>query len=270
MDSSQLLWAAGAGAFGIFVGFIVRYFLERFERYDLKALIGLVGVPIGTTVLVFVRDFGTYSRPAYTVGLVLGLVLYQAFYSKFPSLPMRRRGTSMFAMLESINKLTLDDAGGAAATLERRQKMRFNRDANEILLSKVQSDGAIENVRLIDTGGRVAQVDRRGRAGTTYVYARFNSPLKKDETVELTFAIDWKGAFTTDRESIEITVEQETDRISFEVRFPPGRLCRAAELVKAFGANEDLVAALQPGAMIRADVPGRIQIAESYRLDWNW
>lgn len=62
MDVQLLFSLLGAGCFGIFVGFVFRFFLEKFESYDVKTLAKALAVPLGSTELMFVTDFGPHSR----------------------------------------------------------------------------------------------------------------------------------------------------------------------------------------------------------------
>jgi hypothetical protein len=118
-----------------FVGFVFRYFLERSETYDVKKLSAVLGIPLGSTLLVFLKDFGANSRPAYTLGLVLGLVLYQGFYAPF-HLPFRRRRAGLLTRTEVHDVITIADATGRNATWIRTQTLSFNRNCKDVLISK--------------------------------------------------------------------------------------------------------------------------------------
>jgi hypothetical protein len=128
----------GSACFGIIVGFAFRYFLERFESYDVKKLATLLAVPLAPTLLLFLGNFGPNFRPAYTLGMVLGLVLYQGFYSKFPALklPFRRGKTGLLTRTNVKDVVTILDNTGNRATWVRTQTMKFHRDGNEVLISK--------------------------------------------------------------------------------------------------------------------------------------
>ncbi|MBZ5601102.1 MAG: hypothetical protein LAO79_02225 [Acidobacteriia bacterium] len=269
MNQDQFL-ALGAAAFGIIVGFIIRFFLERFDKYDLKALGGLLAIPIGTTILAFVAKFGAYGLPSYTVGLVLGLVLYQAFYAKFPSLPMRVKRRSPITIVEAENLLTLRDAAGHDAHWVRKQKMKFNEEGNRALITQLAGDGSFQ-IKSLTSTGRVVKPDVLSQGGVTYVYAEFNQVVKKREVVSIELTIDWTNAFTTANEAIEHKVLMETERISFTVEFPPARRSTASDMSRSFGAFTDaLPDPVVSGNSVSGAIDAKIGIAETYRLSWNW
>jgi len=262
---------AGAGAFGMFVGFIVRYFLERFDKYGVGELATLLGIPIGGTLLVFLdaRDFGAHSKPAYTIGLVLGLVLYQAFYSKFPGLPMRVKRRSPITILTAENRLVLKDRLGHDSQWIRTQKMRFNHQGDRALITQLAGDGDFKVVSLVSNRG--VKLDRRERGGVTYIYAEFQNPVAKREIVTVTLTIDWTDAFITADEAIEHKVLMETEKISFTVEFPNDRRSMTREMSRMFGAMADrLDDPTVQGNTVAGHVDSRIGIAETYSLSWNW
>jgi hypothetical protein len=176
----NLFAIVGSASFGIFVGFVFRYFLERFETYDLKKLTTVIVVPLGPTLLVFVTDLGPHSRPSYTLGLVLGLVLYQGFYTPF-HLPFRRRRAGLMTRIDVHDVITIADASGERATWVRTQKMSFTRDCKDVLISKTGGAGLINPVTITSPGRTVDLDTRRG-----YIYARFASDIHKGETAEVT------------------------------------------------------------------------------------
>jgi hypothetical protein len=271
MDVSTLIWPAGAAAFGMFVGFVIRFFLERFEEYTVTSLSAVLGTPIAGTLLAFLAPFGPYRMPAYTMGLVFGLVLYQFLFQKFPSLPMRRHGSSPFVVLESLNRIVILDKAGDRATWERRQKIYFRREANEVLITKLSMDGDLAGQPVLTATPLIASLDARPSAGITSFYARFSAPASKGETVDITLKIPLDKCFTGQFESIGHEILQETQRLLFEVEFPAGRRCRTGQLVRVLGAdvqkNGDITIA---GDTITAEVHGKMKIAERYRLEWTW
>jgi len=257
--------AIGSACFGIFVGFVFRYFLERFETYDVKKLGTVLAVPLGSTLIVFLNNFGPNSRPAYTLSLVLGLVLYQAFYSSL-HLPFRRGRIGLLTRTEVSDVVTILDNAGKSATWVRSQTMKFNRDGREVLISKTGGAGKIVPTKMTSPG-RVVEMDvRKG-----YVYARFQAEIRKGDSVDITLESNINDSFPTNLEWFEHQVLQNTDKLSIEIRFPDTRRCQAAELIKVFGADEDTIQNLSPtGNAVRTTVPVEMHIAESYRLSWNW
>jgi hypothetical protein len=263
----QLFPPVGSACFGIFVGFVFRYFLERFETYDVKKLTTVLTIPLGSTLLIFIKDFGANSRPAYTVGLVLGLVLYQAFYAGLPSLnlPFRREKSGLLTRIEVSDVVTLLDITGTNATWTRTQTMKFNRDGNEVLISKTGGSGHVNPIRVTSREHVVEMDVRRG-----YVYARFPTPIRKGSLVEITLESEIKDSFLKDLEWFEHQVLQNTRSLTIEVRFPDARKCQQAELIKIFGADEYSIKKIAGGKQVRAPVPVEMHIAEAYRLSWNW
>lgn len=258
----------GSACFGILVGFAFRYFLERFETYDIKKLGTVLAVPLAPTLLLFLNDFGPDSRPAYTLGLVLGLVLYQAFYSGFPSLrlPFRRGKVGLLTRTDVRDVVTILDNTGRSASWVRTQTMKFHRDGREVLISKTGGSGKIVPARISSTG-RVVEMDmRRG-----YVYARFQDEIHKGESVDVTLESTINDSFLSDLEWFEHQVLQNTEKLSFEIRFPDTRRCQAASLIRVFGADEDTIDKFSPtGNSLQKVVPVEMHIAEAYRISWNW
>lgn len=265
MDAQQVFSIVGSGCLGIFVGFVFRFFLEKFETYDVRTLGGALAVPVGGTLLVFIKDLGPNSRPSYTMGLVLGLVLYQAFYSKFPSLPMRHKRAGLLAIIEASDVVTILDRDGKKAHWSRTQKMKFNGSTKEALISRLAGEGQIVPTK-VTSSGRVVQFELRKK----YVYVVFTSEVKKGDIVDIARESDIIDAFSTNIEWVERDILQPTDKLTIEVRFPDNRRCQAAELLKIFGADEQPVERLLPGGAVKAIVPGGMQVGESYRLSWQW
>jgi len=258
----------GSACFGIFVGFVFRYFLERFETYDVKKLSAVLVVPLGSTLIVFLKNFGTSSRPAYTLGLVLGLVLYQAFYSGFPALklPFRRGKIGLLTRTDVSDVVTILDNTGKNATWVRTQTMKFNRPGREVLISKTGGTGNVVPMRLTSPG-RVVDMDMR----KGYVYARFQAEIRKGESVNIILESKLNDPFPATKEWFEHQVLQNTNKLSLEIGFPDTRRCQAAELIKVFGADEDTIQSLSPtGNVVRITVPVEMHVAEAYRLTWNW
>ena len=265
MDAQLVFSVLGSGCFGIFVGFAFRYFLEKFETYDVKTLAGALAVPVTTTLIVFVKDLGPNSRPSYTMGLVLGLVLYQAFYSKFPSLPMRHTRTGLLAIIETSDVVTIFDGDGKKANWVRTQKMKFNVSAREALITRLAGEGQIVPTK-ITSSGRIVTFEARKK----YVYVLFNSGVKRGDIVDIILESEVNDSFPTNIEWFERDVLQPIDKLTIEVRFPDSRRCLAAELIKIFGADEQKIEQLVPGGVVRAVVTGNMQIGESYRVSWQW
>jgi hypothetical protein len=265
VNDQQMFLIVASGCFGIFVGFVFRFFLEKFETYDVRTLSAALAVPVGGTLLVFVSDFGTNSRPAYTIGLVLGLVLYQAFYSKFPSLPMRHKRTGQVTLTESSDIVTILDAGGTRAIWVRTQTMKFNVGAREALIARLAGEGQILPGKLMSKGRVVDLSERKG-----HVYAVFAAEIKKGDVVDITLESSVKDAFPTNIEWVERDILQPTDKLKIEVRFPDERRCQAAELTRIFGADEEKIEQLVPGSSVIATIPKGMQVGESYRLHWQW
>ena len=265
MNSQQIFSLVGSGCFGAFVGFILRLFIEKFETYDVKTLTAVLGVPIGSTLLVFIADFGPNSRPAYTIGLVLGLILYQAFQAKFPSLPMRHKRGAL-SVLDVSNVVTIHSTDGKKATWMRTQQMRFNTASKEALVTRLGGEGQIKPVKITSADGRVVTFVVRKQE----VFATFTAEIKKGETVGIVLESEIADAFPTDVEWIEHEILQETFKLTMTVHLPAARRCVAAELSRVLGASQDALKQLPGGDYINVAVPQSMRVGESYRLTWQW
>jgi len=68
----------GAICLGIVVGWLIRYFLERFKRFDAKVLGTIVGIIVGGVISKFLlSDPFLYSLNYYPVGLLIGILMYR-------------------------------------------------------------------------------------------------------------------------------------------------------------------------------------------------
>ena len=249
------------------MGFVFRYFLERFETYDVKKLGAVLVVPLASTLLGFLSHFGPNRWIAYTVGLVLGLVLYQAFYAKFPAvLPFRHGRAGLLTRTEVTDILKISDATGTVAAWTRTQTMRFHKDAKSVLISKTGGDGRIVPVSITSPDGTVAFSVRKN-----HIYAEFTTDIRKGASVTITLECTVRDSFPDKLEAFEHAVLQNTDKLTIEIHFPDSRRCQAAELIKVFGADEDRIEGLSPsGNVVRRTIPVEMHIAESYRVSWNW
>jgi hypothetical protein len=76
--------AFGAAALGVFIGYIVWYFVVRLggERYTTDGLVAVVGVLAGGVVMDFLKDSGLPARDRwwYPIGLLIGWALFVIFY----------------------------------------------------------------------------------------------------------------------------------------------------------------------------------------------
>ena len=201
---------------------------------------------------------------------MLGLVLYQAVYSKFPQLPMRLPSSSRYRVLKANNNLTLHDKEGKTATWERHTTIRLNQEESDVLISRWHGDGAFVKSTL-SASGRVVKLKNEKKGVSRYLYASFQVPVKKNEIVELTLTIDLHDAFLAKTESLTHVVLDDTDQISFEVRFPDNRKCTAADFKRVVGAVETgLAKPKTDGSVVRASIQGGIRTGDLYELDWNW
>ena len=75
--------AAGAGCLGTVIGWLVRFFVGRFQSFTPKALASVVSVLMGGAVIGFLES----DRSVwwfYPIGLLAGFVLYTALALLFP------------------------------------------------------------------------------------------------------------------------------------------------------------------------------------------
>jgi hypothetical protein len=72
--SSEALPAAGTFMLGLFVGYLVRYFVIRLSDYRVTALSGIVATVLGGTIVGFllIDEVGKSVRWWYPVGVVAG------------------------------------------------------------------------------------------------------------------------------------------------------------------------------------------------------
>ena len=265
----NILDLLGAIALGTFVGFIIRFFIERFENFSAKGASAILGTALGGVAITFLLNFGPHRFPAYTVGLVLGLILYQFLYSQFPKLPLRKSSTGPLVALEVQNRLTVHDREGEKATWYRWEKVRFNREVVELLITQISLDGGVDGVPQLTTS-RPGSLFSKVKAGQISYYVRYNNPAKKGDLDEIGLTINFKGSFKDSNESFQHTLLDETERLEFEIHFPADRVCHKVDLVKAFGSQSELVASLTPASVVRRTVEKSMRVQEAYHIEWSW
>ncbi len=278
MKTLDILNSCGAVAFGIVVGCILRFFLERFERYDLKALTGLLGVPIGGTILTFISGLGIYGTPSYAIGLALGLIVYQFLWTKFPArLPMRRSGlTTQFVIQDLTKRVEIDDDKGEEARMIRNQIIKVTNDiaVPKLLICQIFVEGDVEDLKVTSTTPGVAGVVNK-RGGLTEVYAQLPAAVKKGQILDIEITYKMRNTFKQAEEFLGHEVTQDTASAALEVRFPAKRVCRSAALYLMFGGiaqdlpdNKPQVAG--DGSSVKVRLPSDMRIGHSYRLQWLW
>ena len=76
--------ALGAALLGVFVGYMVWYFIVRFakDKYTSDGLVAVLGVVAGGVVIEFMKGGALSSRDRwwYPVGLVIGWLVFVVFY----------------------------------------------------------------------------------------------------------------------------------------------------------------------------------------------
>jgi hypothetical protein len=81
--------AIGSVCFGIVVGWIIRYFLFRFDKFNIKILGSTLSIIAGGAVIGFFSKIDPDKTVVwyYPIGLLLGLILYSigAFLSGAPA-----------------------------------------------------------------------------------------------------------------------------------------------------------------------------------------
>ena len=66
----------GAACLGIVLGWLVRYFLDRIEKLNMKMFASLVSVLCGGVVFKMFPDPFGYAGWFYPMGLLVGILLY--------------------------------------------------------------------------------------------------------------------------------------------------------------------------------------------------
>src|SRR5690349_6772044 len=72
--------AAGSLCLGIVIGYLVRYFIRRFQKFTPAALTSVVSILVGGAVAKFFQtsDQAAWALWLYPVGLLLGFAIYTA------------------------------------------------------------------------------------------------------------------------------------------------------------------------------------------------
>lgn len=71
----DIISAIGATALGIVVGWLVRYFIRRFESFTPKALGSVVSIIAGGAIISFLKtDMSVWWF--YPIGLLIGFIVY--------------------------------------------------------------------------------------------------------------------------------------------------------------------------------------------------
>jgi NhaP-type Na+/H+ or K+/H+ antiporter len=106
----------GSICLGIVMGWLVRYFLARFEQFNAKILGSVASVLCGGIVLRFLGNDLFYAVTGYPIGLLIGVVAYpilsaldRLFHANDPnsrprSTPKKKRGGSRSDGLEGDKK----------------------------------------------------------------------------------------------------------------------------------------------------------------------
>ena len=77
----KIVAAIGSTALGIVIGWLVRYFIRRFENFTAAALGSVVSIIIGGAVVKFLGPDAS-TLWFYPIGLLLGFVIYQVIATK--------------------------------------------------------------------------------------------------------------------------------------------------------------------------------------------
>ncbi|MBN3959640.1 hypothetical protein [Nostoc sp. NMS8] len=80
---AEIVPLIGSTSLGIVIGWLIRYFIRRFQNYTPQALSSLVGVVVGGGIVKFLGADQTVTW-FYPIGLLLGFIIYsfQAYLFK--------------------------------------------------------------------------------------------------------------------------------------------------------------------------------------------
>ena len=73
---AQIIMPLGVTCLGVFVGWLLRYVIRRFEKFTVRIFGSLLGVILGGAIVKFLSVDST-TIWYYPVGLLLGVLLYQ-------------------------------------------------------------------------------------------------------------------------------------------------------------------------------------------------
>jgi hypothetical protein len=245
--------------------------IRRASLSPSKAII-VVRVPKATTSVHSAQGRFFKREGSRNVALTAAAVR-QLFATRdgFSSLLPERHGP-IYEVLDHQFKLTLRDAQGKQAVLERREQVRFLQDNVVALYDQAWGDGQIF------VGYRV----KPGRiADRIKVGSRYRTLISLRETKHrgdlLTYRIRRRivDGFTTENEWHEVDVDHPTRQLGVTIVFPTDRPCKQASIVRATtGQHTPLtdqnLRVSRSGHQVLTWSIKKPLLGERYALHWNW
>lgn len=202
----------------------------------------------------------------FSITLVVALVLVGSYliYSEWSL--TRTAATTL--ILEK--KITIHDANGVSATLNRTQKMKVNHAwLGEIWFRNMVADGAYGPVTI---DGREASETTQMGCLRSYV-KRFNPPLSRGTVTEVKLTCDVSDSFPAREEGLLHEVAQDTRLLILKVELPATRVCqRAALYLEAAGepARELKKPEVSHDCRTITSIVKLPRTGYTYHLHWHW
>ena len=276
---SIILDAVAPVALGIVVGLILRYFLERFEKYDVKTLAALLAAPFAGTLIAYVAGFGKDGKPLYAIGVFIGILVYGLIWNSFPRLhlPMRKGAVPSAVSIQKLEaKLEILDASGNRAKMTRTQTMRARQSVPNFrfLVSQVGvPPGKLNILSLTSSTHTGTKCTMQSSGGIVEIWAEFTEAIEKNTDIGLELIYEIADAFPATTEYLSHQVMDETEEAALTVHFPTTRQCTQSVLLLEFGAVKTPVPKSKlshTGIKVAAPLPKNLSIGSIYRLQWEW
>jgi hypothetical protein len=179
-----------------------------------------------------------------------------------------------WSIVVNHTRLEVLDHDGHTARVRKTMTIRANEGGLEhYTYRNISCDGAITEVR-VDPNVRMERHERT--AGDHFVTVRFPHQVGKYKTVTTWLEFDLTDAFTSERESFVLQVDQRTHNAEVEIVLPATRPPRAGSLVAAYrysGREEELEPPEVVGAQIKwSRKPMRMRrlALGEYAISWSW
>lgn len=203
------------------------------------------------------------SVNAGLVALVLALIGGTVWYLILIRQPV-------FTILEVEKILTVHDADGHRASLQRNQKAKANHHGvTEFWCRNISADGSIENI-LIDN--QLPHEQKKG-AGEIQVCKHFAQALTRGQQFNTSLYYEMVDSFRSNPEILIHIVESKTRKVRLIVHLPQSRPCRSAKAFSCFGGHVCKI--LPPpnitdmGCKIEV-ILNKPEIGAEYCLEWDW